>query len=206
MAALASILLPVSWPQKSEGMFFLASASPDENDNATEDVKKYNNRGVVKLRLISPSSFFNSPVDEAAKKRASCVVCSLICSRDLAGNGLTKSLTLNTCVEAAAVYIVSSISGGFTAWCINSDDFSSMLKGDSKAIPAFKCCHSMFLNRLHLTINQALFRHLFDPTRASQLHRALRASSSSSFPLVSFDQQQGIRCLRSPRRLDYFCH
>jgi len=181
--------LPASWPQTSDGVFLLASASPDENDNATEDVKKYNNRGVVKLRLISPSSFFNSPVDEAAKKRASCVVCSLICSRDLAGNGLTKSLTLNACVEAEAVYIVSSISGGFTAWCINSDDFSSMLKGDSKAMPAF-----------------SLFRHLFDPTRASQLHRALRASSSSSFSLVSFDQQQGIRCLRSPRRLDYFCH
>ena len=186
-------------------MFFLASASPDENDNATEDVKKYNNRGVVKLRLISPSSFFNSPVDEEAKKRASCVVCSLICSRDLAG-GLTKNLTLNMCVEAEAVYIVSSISGGFTAWSINSDDFSSMLKGDSKAIPAFKCRHSMFLNRLHLTINQALFRHLFDPTRASKLHRALRAPSSSSFPLVSLVQQQGLRGLRSPRRLDYFCH
>jgi hypothetical protein len=198
--------LPASWPQTSEGMFFLASASPDENDNATEEVKKTNNRGVVKLRLISPSSFFNSPADEDAKKRASSVVCSLICSKDLAGSGLSKNLTLNMCVEAEAVYIVSSIAGGFTAWCINADDFSSMLKGDIKAIPAFKYRHAMFLNQLHLTTLQASFRHLFDPTRASKLHRALRASSSSSFPLVSFVQQQGLRGLRSPRRLDYFCH
>jgi len=75
-------------PQTSEGMFFLASASPDENDNATEEVKN-EHRGVVKLRLIFASLFFNSPADEDAKKRASSVVCSLFAAK-IRGSGLSR--------------------------------------------------------------------------------------------------------------------
>ncbi len=126
-------------------MFLLASASPDENDNATEEMKRDNTRGVIKLRLISPGSFLSSVADKEAKKRASSVVCSLVCNRDLSGSGLTRNLTLNICVETEAVYIIASITGGFSAWCINADDFSSMLKGDAKTIPAFKCFSSLFL-------------------------------------------------------------
>ncbi len=156
VTALSACPLPVSWPDQSEGMFLLASACPDENDS--EDDTKNNSRGVIKLRLLTASHFLQSPADVQAKKRASAVVCSLVCDRRQSTLRLAKNLTLNMCEGAdvnhnsnRAIYIVASVPGGFSAWCITAEHFSSMQKGNIQAIPSFKCSHarlSLFVHRL----------------------------------------------------------
>jgi hypothetical protein len=124
-------------------MFFLASASSDENDNDDES-KKDNSRGVIKLRVMSADQFLSGTADEHVKKRASSVLCSLVCDKRYVGPGLDKNLTLSMCEgpdlddgDKRAVYVVASIYGGFGAWCITAENFSSMSKGAIK-IPSFK--------------------------------------------------------------------
>ncbi len=143
VTALAACALPTAWQHHSEGTFFVASASSDENDNDDES-KKDNSRGVIKLRVISASQFMGVDVDEQVKKRASSVVCSLVCDKRYIGPGLDKHLTLSMCEGAdlddgskRAIYVVASIYGGFSAWCITADNFSSMSKAAIK-IFAFK--------------------------------------------------------------------
>jgi hypothetical protein len=143
VTALAACSLPVSWPDQAEGMFLLASASPDENDS--EDEAKNNSRGVIKLRLLSANQFLSIPADERSKSRASSVVCSLVCDRRHNFLRLAKKVTLNMCEGAdhsdgskRAIYITASITGGFCAWCITAADFSAMSKGTVKTIQSFK--------------------------------------------------------------------
>jgi hypothetical protein len=143
IAALATCSLPAAWQHSSEGMFFLATASCDENDNDDES-KKDNCRGVVKLRVMSAEQLLSAGADDRVKQRASSVVCSLVCEKRYVGPGLDKHLTLCMCEgvdlddsSKRAVYVVASIYGGFNAWCISADHFSSMSKGPIK-IFAFK--------------------------------------------------------------------
>lgn len=143
VTSLAACSLPASWPDQADGMFLLASASPDENDS--EDEAKNNSRGVIKLRLLSPNQFLSIPVDERSKLRASSVVCSLVCDRRYNVLRLAKKVALNMCEGAdysdgskRAIYITASITGGFCAWCITATDFSSMSKGTVKTIQSFK--------------------------------------------------------------------
>jgi hypothetical protein len=147
VTALAACPLPVSWSDQSEGLFLLASACPDENDS--EDETKNNSRGVIKLRLLTTSQILQSPADVQANKRASAVVCSLVCDRRHKALLLAKNLTLNICEgmdvnrsSSRAIYIVATVIGGFSAWCITAEHFSSMQKGNIQTIPSFKCSHT----------------------------------------------------------------
>ena len=129
VTALATCPCPSSW---SEGKFFLASASP--NDNDSEEYGNPKTNGVIKLRLLC--------ADEPMTCRASCVKCSLVCDpKSEKRSWLDKNIKrLSICERSTnegerAVFVVASITFGFSVWCITHKLFKDMSSSAVKILP-----------------------------------------------------------------------
>jgi hypothetical protein len=164
VTALATCPCPSSW---AADLFFLASASPSDNDS--EEYGKVTTNGVIKLRLMSAER----PIDA----RASAVKCSLICdpkvSKSFEGNSgwtwLDKNIkTLSVCERSTvdgerAVFVVASVTFGFCVWVITHAHFKEMASSPLKISP-FKC--ALF----HSRAPSSRFRHPIAALSSKQLN------------------------------------
>jgi hypothetical protein len=168
-------------------LFFLASASP--NDNDSEEYGKTTTNGVIKLRLMSAER----PVDA----RVSAVKCSLICDPKVSKNfegvsgwtWLDKNIKkLSVCERLTvdgerAIFVVASVTFGFSVWVITHAHFKDMATSPVKISP-FKC--ALPLTRPFISLPSSNRRPLLESTEFPFCTQVLQARRRRKQPLLLF--------------------